>query len=276
MAEKKGESNVIVTAAKSVGAMFGIGAKSPVKAFPLRAKLLVSVVNLRDEVRMKEVLDECSVSLSFTFAGTGTARSAVLDYFGIGSTEKSVVLSLFPESDEELILRELRTKMSLYLVGRGISFTVPLAGVSQIIAGGITRAATNKTTDGSKVMKSEERKYNLIIAAVAVNYVDAAMDAAREAGAAGGTIIRARTLDNAKAEQFIGISLAREQEILLILAKKEATLPIMNALSEKVGVKTEAAGTVFCVPVDRTAGISAADEEVKEEKGEKESPEEKK
>ncbi len=272
MAEKKNENkNPIAAAAKSVGAMFGIGAKPPAKGVPLRAKLLVSVVNLRDEVRLKEVLDDCSVTLSYTFAGTGTARSAVLDYFGIGGTEKSVVLSLFPESDEELILRELRTKMSLYLVGRGISFTVPLTGVSQIMANGITRAATNKTMDGSKIMRSEERKYNLIVAAVAVNYVDAAMDAAREAGAAGGTIIRARTLDNAKAEQFIGISLAREQEILLILAKKEATLPIMNALSEKVGAKTEAAGAVFCVPVDRTAGISAADEaeaEQKEESGE--------
>ena len=68
-------------------------------------------------------------------------------------------------------------------------------------------------------------------------------------------------MKNAKAEQFIGISLVQEQEILLILSRKEGTLAIMNALSERVGAKTEAAGVIFSVPVDRTAGISAAEEE---------------
>ena len=214
---------------------------------------------------MKEILDDFSVTLSFTFAGRGTARSAVLDYLGIGETEKAVVFSLFPESDEELILHEIREKMSLYLVGRGISFTVPLSAVSDIIAGGLVRAAANKTVNGSKIMNNEERKYDLIIAAVDSNLTDEAMEAARSAGAAGGTIIRARSLENAKAEQFIGITLAKEQELLLILSKREGKLAIMNALSERVGLKTEAGGIIFSIPVDRTAGIGAAEEIAAEE-----------
>ncbi len=244
------------------------GGKQP--EMPLRAKLLISVVNLKDEARLKETLDACSVALSYTFAGTGTARSAMLDYFGIGQTEKSVLISLIPESDEALILRELRNKMALYLVGRGISFTVPLSGVSGIVAKGVTSASTNKTTDRGTIMKSEDRKYSLIVAAVAANYVDSAMEAAREAGAAGGTIVRSRAMSNEKAEQFIGISLMREQEILMILTKKEAAMQIMNALSERVGAKTEAGGVIFSVPVDRTAGISADEAASLEENAKKE------
>ena len=236
------------------------------KAFPLRAKLMVSIVNSDTTWQLKEIIDDCSCSLSYTFAGTGTAHSAVLDYLGIGATEKAVVLSLIPESDELVIMRTIREKFSLYLAGRGISFTVPLTGVSQIIANGITSAAANKTMDGSKVMKREDRKFDLIIAAVKMDFVEAAMTAARAAGAAGGTIIRSRTLKNTKAEQFIGITLVREQEILMILSKKENTLNIMNALSESVGVKTEAEGVIFSLPVDRTAGISAAEEDYQTEK----------
>ena len=71
-------------------------------------------------------------------------------------------------------------------------------------------------------------------------------------------------MKNDKAEQFIGITLAKEQEILLVLTKKENTAPIMEALSASVGVKTEAGGVIFSVPVDRTAGISIADEEKEE------------
>ena len=232
------------------------GGKAPVREN--RTKLLISIVNQKDDVRLKEIIDDCSVALSVTFAGVGTARSAVLDYLGIGETEKAVVFSLFPESDEELILQQIQEQMSLYLVGKGISFTVPLSGISEIIANGIQNAATEKTMDGRKVMNNEDRKFDLIVAVVDSNHVDDAMEAARSAGAAGGTIVRARTLGNAKAEQFIGISLAKEQEILLILSKREGKLAIMQALSEKAGLKTDAGGVVFSLPVDRTAGIGMA------------------
>lgn len=222
-----------------------------------RAKLLISIVNRKDEALLKSILDDCSVALSIAFAGTGTARSAVLDYFGIGETEKTVMLSLFPESDEELLIREIRAKMALYLVGRGISFTIPLTGVSEIIAKGLSKASAKKTIVESMVMTDEKRTYDLIVCAVNANCSDEAMEAARFAGAAGGTILHARMLDNKKAKQFIGISLATEQEILLILTKREGKLAIMQALFDRVGVKTEAGGIIFSVPVDKTVGISA-------------------
>ena len=224
---------------------------------PNRVKLLVSIVNPGDEIRLTEILNDFSVSLNHVFSGTGTARSAVLDYLGIGTTEKSVMFSLIPESDEDAILREIRTRMSLYLVGRGISFTLPLSAISEIVAKGIVAAATEKTVDGRKVMKDENRKYDLIIAEVAAGFVDEAMEAARSAGAAGGTILRARSVNNSKAEQFIGISLQKETEILLILAQREGKTAIMQALSEAAGLKTEAGGILFSLPVDKTVGIGA-------------------
>ena len=240
-----------------------------------RAKLLISIVNRSDEVKLKTILDDVSVALSVAFAGTGTARSAVLNYFGIGETEKTIVLSLFPESDEDLVIREIRTKMAMYLVGRGISFTIPLTGVSEIVANGLANASTKKTVVESTIMKDEKRTYDLIICAVNAEYSDKAMEAARSAGAAGGTVLYARMLDNKKANQFIGISLATEQEILLILTKREGKLAIMQALFDQVGVKTEAGGIIFSVPVDRTVGIGAADAEetnTNEKKDSKEEP----
>lgn len=220
---------------------------------PNRAKLLISIVNRGDDERLCELLNDFSVALTFSCMGMGTARSAVLNYLGIGTSEKAVMLSLVPESDEEAILSEISNKMSLYLVGRGISFTVPLSAVSEIVANGITGAAAAKTVDGRKVMKDKDRNYDLIVAIVAEGYVEAA----REAGAAGGTIIRARSLANAKAEQFIGISVHEESEVLLILARREGKLAIMDAISRSAGLKTEAGGMLFSLPVDKTVGVGA-------------------
>ncbi len=273
MEEKKG--NTVVTAAKNVASkLMSVvvpaqkQAKAPAPA-PARTKLLLGIVNRKDELKLKEVIDDCSVALSYTFDGMGTARSQLLDYLGIGETEKTIVLSVIPETDEERIMRNLRRELSLYLAGRGIAFTIPLTGISKIVADGITGAATNKLTDWGKIMKSSDRKFDLVVVAVAANFVDQAVDAARSAGAAGGTIIRAQSMKNDKAEQFIGITLVQEQEILLVLTKKENTEPILSALSASVGAKTEAGGVIFSVPVDRTAGISVADEE-KENKPEEE------
>ncbi len=225
---------------------------------PNRIKLLISIVNRGDDEKLNELLNDFSVSLAYSCMGTGTARSAVLNYLGIGTSEKSVMLSLIPESDEIAILDSIRDKMSLYLVGRGISFTVPLSAASEIIAGDLTAAAASKTVDGRNIMKDKDRTYDLIVVIVAAGYVDEAMEAARSAGAAGGTIIRARSVGNAKAEQFIGISLHTESEVLLILSRRADSAAIMNAINEKTGLKSESRGIIYALPVDRTVGVGAA------------------
>ena len=223
---------------------------------PSRPKLLISVLNPDDDEKMAQILNEYSVSLNYAFAGTGTARSNVLDYLGIDILEKSVMFSLIPECDEDLILGQIQKKMALYLVGRGISFTLPLSGISEIVAKGI--ASSEKTIDGSKIMKDENRKYDLIVVEVEAGYVEEVMEVARTAGAAGGTIVRARSVGNSKAEQFIGISLQKESEILLILSNRESKQAIMQAISEKAGLKTDAGGIIFSLPVDKTVGIGAS------------------
>ncbi len=257
MAKKK----TIFTPVKAVATAIGIMKASEKSERTPRPKLLVSIVNSGSGRKVKSILNELSAALSITFTGYGTAYSALLDYLGIGQTEKTIVFSVIPETDEERIMKELRAQMSLYLAGKGITFTVPLAGISQKIADGIMEASVNKEKEDIRIMKQEERKYNLVIAAVRAGNVDIAMEAARDAGASGGTVVRARATDNRKAEQFVGITLLQEQELLLILTKKERTQAIMDALSEKVGLKTPACGVIYALPVDRTAGISAADEE---------------
>ena len=231
------------------------GARQPSR--PNRAKLLISIVNRGDDERIAAILNDFSVARTFSVPGMGTARSAVLNYLGIGTSEKSVMLSLIPESDEAAILQEISNKMLLYLVGRGISFTVPLSAVSEIVANGICAAAAAKTVEGRNIMQDSQRNYDLIVAIVAEGYVEEAMEAARSAGAAGGTVIRARSIENAKAEQFAGISIREESEVLLILAQREGKLAIMDAVAKSAGLKTEAGGILFSLPVDRTVGVGA-------------------
>ena len=84
------------------------------------------------------------------------------------------------------------------------------------------------------------------------------MDAAREAGAGGGTTINAKGTA-AGAEKFFGLSLAEEKEIVLIVSDAEKKKDIMKAIMQKAGIDSKAHALVFSIPVSTTAGFRFAD-----------------
>ncbi len=227
-----------------------------------RIKLLVAIVDDKDGVEITEICNRENASLSYAFDGFGTARTAILDYLGLGGKGKKVVLSLIPESCERSILDGIQKEMSLYLVGKGICFTLPLSGISGIIANGLIKGLAGKGNkeSGRKRKMSEKRTHELIIVAVQSGYAEEVMDVARNAGAGGGTLIHAMTLNNQKAEQLIGITLQKETEILAILATKEGKMPIMNAIKDALGLKTDAGGILFSLPVDHLVGVGGGGE----------------
>lgn len=227
-----------------------------------RIKLLCAIVGPADSLEITEICNRESAALSYALDGFGTARTAVLDYLGLGEQAKKLVWSLIPERAEKAILDGIQKEMSLYLVGKGICFTMPLTGVSQIVAGGLLKSGQQgkEVFDERSRKMNEERTHELIVIAVQNGYGADAMDAAREAGAAGGTILHAATINNQKAEQLIGVTLQKETEILLILTKREGKMAIMNAVKEKVGLKTDAGGVLFSLPVDSLVGVGAVSE----------------
>ncbi len=54
---------------------------------------------------------------------------------------------------------------------------------------------------------------------------------------------------------FWGIRVQQEREAVLILAKKEDKLPIMQAICQQYGMQSEAHGTVLSLPVDGIIGL---------------------
>ena len=115
------KKKTILSPVKAVATAIGIRKAPEKRERVVRPKLLVSIVNSGSGRKVKGIINELSVGLSISFKGYGTAYSALLDYLGIGQTEKTIVLSVIPETDEERIMKALRAQMSLYLAGKGIS-----------------------------------------------------------------------------------------------------------------------------------------------------------
>lgn len=225
-----------------------------------RVKLLVGIINKEDEARFTEIVNECSTAVHFSGVGHGTARNSYMSYFGLGEIEKRVTMSLIPAPAEHNILNAIGHGLKLYLVGRGIAFTLPLSGISSIINGAILSGVDKPDkTQGRKapISRKKEKKtmHELVIAVVNTKYTDIAIEAARAAGATGATVFHTKSINNERAEGAIGTTINRETDSLFFLTTLEYKTQIMEAVRDAAGLKTEGGAVIFSLPVDDLVGV---------------------
>lgn len=226
-----------------------------------RVKLLISIINKEDESRLTEIVNECATAVHFSGMGHGTARSSYMNYFGLGEVGKRITMSLIPASAEHNILNAIGHGLKLYLVGRGIAFTLPLSGISSILNDAILSGedrsdrAQSRRTPISKKKKEKEIMHELVIAVVNTKYTDIAIDAARAAGATGATVFHTKSINNERAEQAIGTGINRETDSLFFLTTLEYKTQIMEAVRDVAGLKTEGGALIFSLPVDDLVGV---------------------
>ena len=62
-----------------------------------------------------------------------------------------------------------------------------------------------------------------------------------------------------RAEKFLGVSIADEKELILIVTKTEMKNAIMKSIMDRAGLETKARAVVFSLPVTDTAGLRLQD-----------------
>ena len=100
------------------------------------------------------------------------------------------------------------------------------------------------------------KEFEVILCIVSKGFADRAMDAARAAGAKGGTILHGRGTASPDAEKLFGITIQPEKEIVMILVALKIKDAVLKALYDAVGTGTDAHGIAFTMPVEQTVGLS--------------------
>ena len=134
--------------------------------------------------------------------GNGTASSEMLDYFGMESREKIVIFTVVTWESWRHVKGQMEQKLNIDVPGTGISFLIPVSSVG----GG---KALRYLLAGQEYEKEEESElknteYELLIVISNYGYNNLVMEAAREAGAGGGTVVHARGTGRERAEKFFG------------------------------------------------------------------------
>lgn len=228
--------------------------------------LLLTIVRRSDSAEYEEFYKRNNISVTYSTNCNGTAHAKTLALLGIEKNEKTMLLSFVSESILNQTLKGLTVDMKIDLPDRGIAVAIPFSGIGGAKALEYLSAGQMQNEEADNHDKEErnmQTSQELILAIYEKGYTDLVMDAAREAGAAGGTTIKAKGT-GAGAQKFFGLSLAEEKEIVLIVSSSEKKKDIMKSIMLNAGIESKAHALVFSLPVTDTAGFRFSDTVEKE------------
>ena len=186
----------------------------------------------------------------------GTATKKLLNLLGLEETEKCFTFVMTARPRAKKLLSALISDLGLDMPGQGIAFILPVGSI-----GGAS--SLRHFTEGQNIILGEVTEmpnqnpllYELIIALVQRGCSEMVMDAARKAGAMGGTVLHAKGTNPAGENSFFGMSIADEREMLMILSAANQKSTIMRTIMEDAGVNSPAHTIMFTLPVESVAGL---------------------
>ena len=99
-----------------------------------RIKLLVAIVDRGRGEDVAATLREDGVTFNLISPAYCAAGSQIMDYLGLTSLERDMVISVVSEDISHEVLNRLLIKFDLDKPSKGIAFTIPITGVSGPLA----------------------------------------------------------------------------------------------------------------------------------------------
>jgi len=100
-------------------------------------------------------------------------------------------------------------------------------------------------------------KFKLIMAFVKPNITDAVVDAMKESGATGATIIPARGTGMHEAKSFFGLSIEDKTDIIVFLVEEHVVESLMKVIQLTGKFDEPGTGIAFVLPIEHVAGLAS-------------------
>ena len=159
---------------------------------------VISIINPDEENTLAEICRTLEIPLAVDFYGRGTAVRSMLELLGIDSSEKRIVAAIATQEKTKQLIREEKRNLYIGVPGHGIIVAVPVKSVG----GGKIMALLNGGQQPEGVQPDINYSYELIVVICNAGRTDMVMNAAREAGAAGGTVLHGKGTGAVAAEKF--------------------------------------------------------------------------
>ncbi len=218
-----------------------------------RILTLISTPKLAD--RASDLLKSSGLITHYRITGLGTAPSEMMDLLGLGDVDKALILAVLPKESAASMLKTFKKELKLGQFNTGIAFTLPLKSGTNFFLRLLADGNPDENHPEKETISMNSNQFSLLCAIVNPGYSADVMNAARAAGAGGGTVIHSRQIANDEKLAAHGLPLQDEKEIVLIVTREEGKAAIMNAISTACGMQSEAKGHVISLPIDAVKGL---------------------
>ena len=225
-------------------------------------RMLVVITKLEDGARLEKFFDASNVPILYQCRGKGTAPSELMDIFGLSGTTRLVTATFLPRKMAKRLFEGLESRLEFRQKGGGVAVSIPVTGLQShildLLKDDVRDKMEKRMEERMREDMSETEKgmeYVVIWASVSTGYSDDVLDAARGAGAQGGTVLKGRRRNSEHVSQYLGVLQREEQEYVMIIAPRSKKRDIMAAISRACGPNTEAHGVVLSLPVDDSIGL---------------------
>ena len=214
--------------------------------------VIVSIVERGRGTAIQKLYKKHAVFLHTQCPGRGTATSEIMDILGLGSSEKDVVLSYAESGTARRLLALLDNELRGAAGTAGIVFTLSLSGMNNLAAAAIDYyAQQNKKGNGGEPPMGNQSKNSLILVTCVRGSADQIMVTAREQGARGGTVIKARWSGMEELERGYDLELTAERDIVAIVVPNEKRKDIMEAVNAAHGLRTPEQAMTCSAPIEQ-------------------------
>jgi len=213
--------------------------------------LVITIFIPDKQQRYDNILSRYNIPSLALFSGKGTAIQDVLDLLGIKNNQRKIGFTVIEENNTTNLFNDLRNELYIGIPGQGLVMSIPI----KAIGGKQNMAKLN----AKKSKPNLNFEYELIVAITQEGRNSEVMNAAREAGASGGTIIHGKGTNDFDSEHFHQISIGSEKEIIFIVARSENKAEIMKNILQKAGPDSKAQTVLFSLPVNEVGGFTLSE-----------------
>ena len=177
----------------------------------------------------------------------GTINNPLLKFLSFTDEKKEIVLMAAEAKTAQAALIDLNKKFAFNKSNHGIAFTTEIGKIHG--SRGIDNVATKKERGVIKLM------YQMITTIVDKGKAEDVIDAAKEAGSKGGTIINGRGSGIHETSKLFNMDIEPEKEIIFILSKADITEAIVSSIKAKMDIDKAGKGIVFVQDLDDVYGL---------------------
>lgn len=219
-------------------------------------KLIITIVKKGCAKKVVKASKLAGAEGGTVLIGSGTGVHENKSFLGITiAPEKEIILTLVNSQICNKVLSAINEEAKLCHPGTGLAIMLcpkQIMGINHLI--GLND--TNEHMEGKSQVESQAILYDLIVTIVNKGDADLVVDASKNAGAEGGTIISGRGTGIHEQAKLFNILIEPEKDIVLTLIDRTKTEQVLEQIDIEAGINQPGKGISFVLQVEKTIGIN--------------------